>query len=338
MKVVADQQIPYIKDILTTLADEAVFLPGADFTPDTIRDADALIVRTRTRCNEALLKGSKVRFIGTATIGYDHINTDYCVRHGITWSNCPGCNARSVEQYVHSALLLLQREKGETLADMTLGVVGVGHVGTRIVALGERLGMRVLRNDPPRAERGEKDFVSLEEIAHSADIVTFHTPLTVAGVHATYHLANRYFFDALQRRPYIINTSRGEVVDGDALKAALFAEKIKDAVIDVWENEPDIDRELLQRVFIGTPHIAGYSADGKANATRMVLEAFCRHFGLSADFEVLPPALPTPILYTGDERFLAYYNPHTDSKALKAEPERFEQFRSRYPLRREPEE
>ena len=288
MKVIIDHKIPYIKEAISRIADEVVFLPGNAFTKEEVKDADALIVRTRTTCNRELLEGSQVKFIATATIGYDHIDTEYCREAGITWTNCPGCNAGSVEQYVHSVLLLLKREKGLDLEKSTIGIVGVGHVGSRVKRMAEGLGMNVLLNDPPRAEQGESGFVDLETIARECDVITFHTPLSRERRYATFHLVNHEFLVSLKRTPYIINSSRGEVVDTDALLVALAAGKVRDVVIDTWENEPDINHELLDVAFLATPHIAGYSADGKANATRMSLEALCKFFHIEATFDIMP--------------------------------------------------
>lgn len=336
MKVIVDNKIPYIQGIIEQLADEVIYLPGKAFTPEIVKDADALLTRTRTQCNRQLLEGSRVKFIGTATIGFDHIDTEYCKEAGITWSNCPGCNAGAVEQYIHAVLQLLQREKGIDLQHSCLGIVGVGHVGSRIDRLAKHLNMRVLHNDPPRADQGEEDFCSLQQIAEECDIISFHTPLIKEGIYKTFHLADNDFFRQLKKRPYIINTSRGEVIDTQAILTALNERTISGAVIDVWENEPDINRELLDKVFIGTPHIAGYSADGKANATRMVLEAYCRFFGKEMNFKIAPTETPHDAYDLNEEiRILQQYNPHRDCEALRAHPERFEQLRGDYPLRRE---
>ena len=337
MKAVVDDKIPYIREALSTMGVEAVYAPGNEISPTLVREADALIVRTRTHCDATLLEGSRVRFIATATIGYDHIDTAYCASRGIFWTNAPGCNAASVCQYVQAVLLLLQREQGINLANATLGVVGVGHVGTQVVAMARSWGMRVLCCDPPRAEQGEQGFVSLDTIAREADIITLHTPLTHEGLHATYHLADEAFFASLQRKPYFINTSRGETTDTSALKQALACGQIAQCIIDVWEHEPDIDRDLLAQCYIGTPHIAGYSADGKANATRMSLEALSRHFSLGSIPAIQPPAPAQPLLKNSSraEALLSIYNPHADSCALKDVPAQFEQLRGHYPLRRE---
>ena len=336
MKIVVDDKIPYIQEKLAMIASEVVSLPGASISADDVRDADALVVRTRTRCNEQLLKDSRVRFIATATIGYDHIDVDYLQKAGICWTNCPGCNAGSVAQYVECSLLLLQ-QRGLCLSESTIGIVGCGHVGSKVKAVAERLGMRVLVCDPPLSRRtphsSSLTFVSLDVIECEADVITFHVPLTHDGPDATCHLADEAFFQRLARVPYIINTSRGEVVDGRALLAALHDGRVRDAVIDVWENEPHLDLQLLQRVFIGTPHIAGYSADGKVNADNMVIAAICKHFGIKHPGMIQPPSLPPGFQYTGNP--LELYNPLDDSRRLKESPQMFESLRNHYPLRRE---
>ena len=336
MKVIVDNKIPYIAGEIEKIADKVVYLPGNAFTKEEVKEADALVVRTRTHCNRELLEGSQVKFIVTATIGFDHIDTEYCHEAGIAWTNCPGCNAGSVEQYIHSVLLLLKREKGVKLEETTLGIVGVGHVGSRVKRMAESLGMKVLLNDPPRADKGEKGFVDLRTIASESDVITFHTPLIKEGIYRTYHLVDKDFLFSLKRNPVIINSSRGEVVDTASLLIALSAGKVKDAVIDTWEYEPVISRELMEVAFLATPHIAGYSADGKANATRMSLEALARFFGVEADFCVMPPEY-SGIQFSDDaeEAYLQAYNPTRDSEWLKKCPEKFEWFRGSYPLRRE---
>lgn len=341
MKVIVDDKIPYIREALAMMGAEAVYMPGSKIDNKAVLDADALIVRTRTQCNEELLHDSRVRFIATATIGYDHIDTAYCATHGIRWTNAPGCNATSVCQYIESVLLLLQKEQGLQLSGSTLGIIGVGHVGTKVATMARKWGMKVLCCDPPRVEQGEEGFVSLDVIAREADIITLHTPLTREGKHPTYHLADKHFFDSLERKPYFINTSRGETMDTAALLHALNGGQIAQSVIDVWEHEPHINLELLERTYIGTPHIAGYSADGKANATRMSLEALTQEFHLGPVPPIVPPPLADATQQTikqtpnHAEALLVAYNPHTDSQALKSAPERFEQLRGDYPLRRE---
>lgn len=340
MKVIIDNKIPFIQEAIHQIADEVIYAPGKDFTPALVKDADALIIRTRTRCNRALLQGSSVRFIATATIGFDHIDTEYCREAGIAWSNAPGCNSASVAQYLMSSLLLLQLIRGKQLQGLTLGIIGVGNVGTKIIQVAQELGMRVLLNDLPRQDKeGNANFNSLQTLAEECDILTYHVPLYKEGKYKTLHLADDAFFRSLKRCPVIINTSRGEVIETNALLNALENNLISDAIIDVWENEPDINLTLLNKAFLGTPHIAGYSADGKANATRMSLDALCRFFHLKADYRITPPEPENPVITaaTPAEAYLQMYDPRRDSEALKAHPELFETLRGDYPLRREKE-
>lgn len=340
MKVVVDDKIPYISEAIESVADEVIYVPGRSFTPEIVKDADVLVVRTRTKCNRELLEGSNVRFIATATIGFDHIDVDYCREAGIEWANCPGCNAGGVEQYVQSALLLLAAKHGRNLADMTIGVVGVGNVGSRVARMAGEMGMRTLLCDPPRAAReGGAGFVPLEQIAAEADVITFHTPLNREGEYCTYHLADARFFDSLSRPVWLFNSSRGEVVCTGDLKKAMAEGKVEDAVIDVWENEPDIDLELLDKVFIGTPHIAGYSADGKANASRMSIENICRFFGLESKVKIEAPKPAEKVVEAGTlaEALIKIYNPLDDCCRLRSNPSSFESLRGNYPVRREKE-
>ena len=338
MKIVVDDKIPYIRETICQLADEVVFLSGAAITAADVKDADVLVVRTRTRCNRQLLERSKVQLVVTATIGYDHLDTQWLDVAGIRWTNCPGCNSGSVAQYVECSLLLLEQQKGLVLRQSTIGIVGCGHVGSKVKAVAERLGMRVLVCDPPQQKANSQEpransYVSLDEIERRCDIITFHVPLTREGQYATWHLADDDFFHRLSRVPYIINTSRGEVVDNKALLSAMEERRVRDAIIDVWEDEPHPDSVLLEKVFIGTPHIAGYSADGKVNADNMVIDAICQHFSLPHPGLIAPPKLPADFTYSGSP--LDLYNPMEDSKKLKAASSRFEQLRNNYPLRRE---
>ena len=337
-KIVIDDKIPYIKETISKLTNRAVYIPGNMIGNDDIRDADALIIRTRTHCDARLLKGSNVKFVATATIGYDHIDTNFMEQAGIKWINCPGCNASSVAQYIDAVLTLIKTEKHIDIQKQTIGIVGCGHVGRKVVEVARRKGMNILICDPPRSDaEGEKGFVSMEQIAKEADIITFHVPLTKEGSYPTYHLANETLFDSLSKRPIIINSSRGAVVDNEALLYAINYNKVKDAVIDTWENEPNINKELLKRVWIGTPHIAGYSADGKTNADNMVISALCEFFSLPMQPAICPPEIPNADLCpkNEDERTLFFYNPIPESNKLKLEPEKFEWFRNNYPLRRE---
>lgn len=338
MKVVVDDKIPYIQEALRAIADEVLFIPGSKISSDIVHDADALIVRTRTKCDRNLLEGSRVQFIATATIGYDHIDTEYCSNAGIIWKNAPGSNSSSVAQYIESVFILLEKEYGEKLSESTLGVIGVGNVGSKVALLGEKYGMRVLLNDPPRSDsEGREHYCSLEQIAEECDIITFHTPLFTAGEYKSLHLADDIFFRSLKKKPVLINTSRGEVIDTVALLSALTHKIVSYAVIDVWENEPDINRELLSTGIITTPHIAGYSADGKANATRMSLNSLCEHFGIKAHYTITPPVPDHSVIQAAsyEDALLEIYDPRKDSIALKQHPAMFEKLRGDYPLRRE---
>ena len=338
MKIVIDDKIPFIREAIDEIADEAQYIPGHEIRAENVKDADALIVRTRTRCDKHLLEGSKVSFVATATIGFDHIDTRYMSEAGIEWMNCPGCNAASVAQYIRSTLILLSRNRGLDFKKSCLGIVGCGHVGEKVKEVANELGMKVLINDPPRQERGDKEpFVTLDDIAEKCDVITFHVPMIKEGNYATWHLCDSKLLQKMKKKPLIINSSRGAVVDNLALMEALNEGTIKDAVIDTWENEPNILIPLLNNVYIGTPHIAGYSADGKANADNMVIEGLCRHFGLTNKYQINPPALPETFRLPNDQydAALTLYNPLDDSEKLKSHPERFEWFRGHYPLRRE---
>ncbi len=347
MKFVIDNKIPYIKGALEPFA-EVIYLPGSKTTPEVVKDADAIITRTRTICNRELLQGSKVRFIATATIGFDHIDTDYCREAGIDWTNAPGCNAESVNQYISSALFSWSMRKRKDLAGLTIGIVGVGNVGSRVAKTCEILGMNVLLNDPPRARaEGAEKFVSLKTIQQEADIITFHVPLNMEGKDATFHLANEEFLQNLKKKPLVINSCRGEIVDTEAIYNAIEACDVEGFIADCWENEPDINLDLLNLCEYGTPHIAGYSKDGKANGTKMSVQAISRFFNLGIDnWEPLGVELPenTVIEINGNQRreysmlaeaILSTYDIETDDEALKESPHIFETLRGDYPVRRE---
>lgn len=344
MNIIADKNIPFLKGIVEAFGN-VTYLGGNEFTKESIKNADTLIVRTVTHFDADILSDSLVKLICSATIGYDHIDTDYCDSHGIIWKNAPGCNSGSVQQYVASALICIAAKKNLTLKGKTIGIVGVGNVGKKVAAICEALGMRVLKNDPPRAKTEQSDeFVSLDVIKKEADIITFHTPLTKDGEYKTLHLANRDFFSSLDKKPIIINSARGSIIDTEAIKQAIIEDRISGAIIDCWEKEPNIDIEYLHLVDIATPHIAGYSADGKANATRMSLESIADFWSLDETpiKKVVPPAIENSVIDFGmleDDKFeqaiLRTYNPLEDYERLLGNPEQFSSFRSNYPLRRE---
>ncbi|MDR2970217.1 MAG: 4-phosphoerythronate dehydrogenase PdxB [Tannerellaceae bacterium] len=338
MKIIADNTIPFLKGIIEQ-AGEVTYLSSAGFTAGAVRDADLLIVRSVDRCSREILKGSRVKLIVTATIGYDHIDTAYCEEAGITWRNAPGSNAESVAEYVLASLIRLSMRTKEPLAGKTVGIVGAGHVGTKVEYLCKSYGMRILRNDPPRAEQeGAEGFVSLQEIAERADIITLHTPLT-EGKYPTYHLVDKAQVNAFARKPWLINTGRGAVTDTAALLEGMTNGKIGAMVMDCWENEPHISLPLLAQTVIATPHIAGFSADGKANATRMCLEEISHFFRLEIkDMEKITPSAPAhPVidldLYTSnriEQAILSSFDPIPADRALREEPRRFESFRAHY--------
>ena len=339
MKVVIDEKIPCLSDALSQMGHSVLALPGDAITNEHLADAEALFVRTRTQCNAALLDGSAVRFIGTATIGYDHIDREYCEQTGIEWTNAPGCNANAVLQYVQSVIYSWARDNSVAVDTLTLGIVGVGQIGSRVGHWARSVGMRVLLNDPPREEQGDKGFSSLADIARQCDVITFHPTLSNEGRYASYHLADAAFFDSLQHCRLLINASRGPVVDNAALLVALDTGKVGCAAIDVWEGEPHLNLSLLQRAYIATPHIAGYSAEGKINATRQVLEAFARISGYEQALpmtELPAPEEPFVKATTESEALLKIYDPLEDTAALKESPEKFEWLRNNYNLRREP--
>jgi erythronate-4-phosphate dehydrogenase len=347
MKFIIDDKIPYIKGALEPFG-KVIYLSGPRTTSDIVRDADAIITRTRTICNKELLAGSSVKFIATATIGYDHIDTRYCKAAGIKWTNAPGCNSKSVEQYIASALMTLAERKGFQLKGKTIGVVGVGQVGSTVAHVCELFGMKVLLNDPPRARtEGPEKFSDLSEIMQKADIITLHVPLNKQGEDITYHLADSQFFASLKCQPILINSCRGGVLDTFSVKTAMKNGQIAGLVIDCWENEPNIDLELLEMADLATPHIAGYSKDGKANGTSMSIQAVSRFFNLGIDdWKALQVELPnqTTIELDGlnktrqkvlEEAVLTSYDIRTDDAALRKNPELFEKLRGDYPVRRE---
>lgn len=344
MKIVADKNIPFLKGIAESYG-EVLYLAGADFSKEAIKDADALIVRTVTHFGKDLLEGSRVKLICTATIGYDHIDTDYCDAHGIKWTNAPGCNSGSVEQYIASVLIVMSQRKGFLLKDKTIGIVGVGNVGKKVALVCEALGMCVLKNDPPREEvEGGNEFVSLDVIKKEADIITFHTPLVREGNYHTYHLADHSFFANLGKAPLVINAARGGIIDTLAIKEALPKTEISGAVIDCWEKEPTIDLDYMKLVDIATPHIAGYSADGKGNATRMSLESIADFWSLSKEpiNKIVIPQVENDVIDWSilngnklEKAILMTYNPVEDHNRLITNPSDFSSLRSNYPLRRE---
>lgn len=352
MKFVIDSDIPFASAMFSGRADVTT-VPGNLITPDSVRDADVLIVRSVTRVDERLIGGSNIRFVGTATIGVDHVDLGYLQSRGIGFASAPGCNATSVAEYVMAALLELGDRDGFRLAGKTIGVVGVGNVGSRVAAMASALGMQVLLNDPPLARAtGDGKYLPLPEVL-GADIVTIHVRLTRNGPDPTFHLFDKNKISAMKQGSVLINTSRGAVVDTPTMKDGLKKNHIRAAVLDVWEGEPSIDIEALSLAAIGTPHIAGYSADGKANGALMMYRAVCDHLGWDASWvaDGLLPGPPHALLEpeaVDPEDFLrsavgACYPIMRDDASLRKililpAPDRDRYFiglRNRYPIRRE---
>ena len=327
LNIIIEENIPYIAGLLEPYGNVR-YLANEDITPEAVKDADALIVRTRTRCDEALLGGSRCRFVATATIGTDHIDLPWCAAQGIEVANAPGCNAPAVAQYVMASILALANRP---VCQYTIGIVGVGHVGKIVERWARLLDMEVLICDPPRqAVEGGDGWSSLQDIAEKADIITFHTPLDST----TRHMADHGFFSSLRRHPIVINAARGPVVDTEALTEALEAGLVHHAVIDCWEGEPHISPALLARASIATPHIAGYSSEGKVRATRMALDAFSRHFSLPRIEMSMPePQGAAPEVTANAIR--ASYDPMADTAILRSRPDEFELLRNTYHLRPE---
>ena len=340
MKIVADVNIPVLEGVFEPDA-EVAYKDGREICREDCLDADVLITRTRTRCNADLLEGTSVRMISTATIGTDHIDMPWCEEHGIEVYNAAGCNAGGVMDYVFSALYGVAARKKIPLQDAKLGIVGVGHVGRKIERMGRKLGFEILRCDPPRAEReGQEGFRTLDELLAEAQIVTIHVPLD----ETTRGMCNDDFFSKIQPGAIFINAARGEVVDEDALLRA--RPKLGALVIDTWCNEPDINQRLLVECDIATPHIAGYSYQGKQNGTAMAVRAVARRYGISEledfypeteDLDLHPVLIDAEGKSQGEIASMLQYNYpiFTDDFMFRTEPQGFEMLRSQYQYRRE---
>ena len=331
LRIIIERNIPFIKGVLDNLA-QVEYLSAEEIDADAMRYADALICRTRTRCNADRLHNSRCSFIATATIGTDHIDLDYCNHRGITVANAPGCNAPAVAQYVFASLAHVINQP---ISNYTIGIVGVGHVGSIVERWATQLGMKVLLCDPPRAEiECTNNFVSLDEIARQCDIITFHTPLTPNGKYPTHHICDDNFINSLSHKPIIINCARGGIFDTQAVINALDAGKIANVIVDCWEGEPQLNPTLLEKASIATPHIAGYSREGKIRATAMALEALARHFNLSIP-NVAQGVAPGAAQNVTMQSITQSYNPIIDTQALKASPNAFETLRNNYNYRPE---
>ncbi len=354
LKIIADINIPFVEKCFSSLGQVQV-IGGREMTPWVVADADILLVRSITPVGVDLLAGSKVRFVATATIGFDHIDLDFLGQKNIGFTSAPGSNANSAAEYVIASLLEVTRKHKIKLEGKSIGVIGVGNVGGRVAKKCDALGMRVLLNDPPlQRKTKDKKYLPLKEL-YDCDFITFHTPLTFEGQDKTYHLGDESFFDSLKTGCVFINASRGDVVDGRALKATIKSKRLKAIVLDVWENEPNIDTELLEMVDIGTPHIAGYSLDGKIAGMIMIYKSVCDYFSMEPAYDIndfLPePAVPLLEVDsdTDDEQNLLsgavrnIYRIDEDDKRMRGvlnEPvgeagRYFDSLRKNYPVRRE---
>lgn len=353
MRLLADENIPLLEPFFAAFG-EIRRLPGRAIDRAAVLDADALLVRSVTRVDRALLEGSPVRFVGTCTIGTDHLDRDWFAEAGIAWASAPGCNARGVVEYVFGALLDLAERHGADLAARTYGVVGAGQVGGRLVELLRGLGWNVLVCDPPRQAREGGDFVDLEEILRRCDVISLHTPLNRSGTEATWHLLDEARLARLRPGCWLINASRGAVVDNRALKVRLQSGAALEAVLDVWEGEPQVDVELAALCRLATPHIAGYSLDGKLRGTEQIYRAFCAWRGVAPSVELaglLPSAWLRELVVDGEADpawalatvCRAVYDPRRDDAAFRRSllgeaPARragFDALRKHYPMRRE---
>ncbi len=294
MLIVADENIPLLDAFFAGFG-EIRRVPGRSIDRATVEQADVLLVRSVTNVNRALLDGSKVRFVGTCTIGTDHLDLEYFNEAGITWSSAPGCNARGVVDYVLGSLMTLAEIEGVDLTQRTYGVIGAGEVGGRLINVLKGLGWNVKVCDPPRQAAEGGDYVSLEQIIEQCDVISLHTPLTRSGDGATWHLFDQQRLQQLKPGAWLINAARGPVVDNAALREVLLEREDLQAVLDVWEAEPEVDVELAELCVLATPHIAGYSLDGKQRGTAQIYQAYCEFIGQPANIQ-LSDLLPAPWL------------------------------------------
>lgn len=351
MIIAADEAIPYLQAAFAGVGELRLF-SGRSARREDVRGADALLVRSVTKVGADLLEGSSVRFVGTATIGMDHIDLEYLMSRGIHVANAAGSNAKAVAEYVIAALLETAEAKGWRLSEKSIAVIGVGHIGSLVEKMAAALGMEVLLCDPPlRESTGDKRYRFLDDVL-GADLLTLHVPLTAEGPYPTRHMIDGGVLQRLSPRQYLINTARGAVVCGSDLKRALRERRIEGAILDVWEDEPRIDYDLLDLVDLGTPHVAGSSLDGKVCGTAMVLEALCRFFGIEERWDTrgifpepqrLRPQAGVEAQSAVRSVVREAYDIHRDDASLRASKglpedaaaERFDRLRIDYPLRRE---
>ena len=354
MRIVADVNVARVREAFADVG-ELVLRPGRAITPDDVRGADALVTRSITRVGPQLLDNSSVRFVGSTTIGTDHVDKKYLKERDITFTSAPGSTAPPVAEWFAAALLVLARRRGWHMRDKTLGVIGIGNVGRRVARFSEAMGMQVIRNDPPLARStGDPIYRPIEELT-AADIITVHAPLIRDGVDATYHLIDADFLARLKPGVIIVNAARGAIVDGNALRAAIESGHVSDALLDVWEAEPKVDLALLDKVAIGTPHVAGHSFDGKVRGTEMIYRALCTCFDLTPTWDpwpTMPPSNAAELTVNAGNRhdddvlrevILSAYDVEADDTRLRAVADQppdqradyFDHLRATYPMHRE---
>lgn len=306
VKIVCAASVLFGREAFETLGDTVV-IPDRNINAANVRDADVLIVRSKTRIDAGLLGNSRISFVGTATAGYDHMDIDWLNEAPIACCAAPGCNANSVAEYITAALCMLTHCKGLDLEKLTLGVIGVGQVGRRVVKKAEALGMRVLQNDPPLAlKTNDPIYLPLDDVVKRSDVISLHVPLTYGGAFPTHHMCNCHFFEHIKPGGIFINAARGEAVDTESLLFALDSNAVNHAILDVWENEPRIDEELLKKTDIGTPHIAGYSFEGRLDGTLAVYNDVCHFYEVEPKWKPDESAFPMPTVIAYDAREKAY--------------------------------
>ncbi|MDA0148051.1 4-phosphoerythronate dehydrogenase [Vibrio sp. LaRot3] len=349
MKIVIDENMPYAEELFSQLG-EVVLKPGRTLTADDLVDVDALMIRSVTKVNADLIaKANKLKFVGTATAGMDHVDQALMKEKGIFFTAAPGCNKVGVAEYVFSAMMVLAQQQGFSVFNKTVGIIGAGQVGSYLQQCLEGIGIKVLLNDPPKLLAGDtRQFTPLDELLEQADVITLHTPITRDGEHPTHHLINQQVLDNLRSDQILINAARGPVVDNQALKQRLAQADGFTAVLDVFEFEPQVDMELLPLLAFATPHVAGYGLEGKARGTTMIFNSYCEFLGkpLAATAHELLPIAPIPQLELDrawDEATLhnltqIIYDVRKDDALFRREihkPGAFDQMRKSYWDRRE---
>jgi erythronate-4-phosphate dehydrogenase len=350
MKITIDENIANAEEVFSGLGITGL-LPGREITNETLKNSDALIVRSITNVNEELLRGTKVKFVGTATIGSDHIDTGYLVKNNIAFADAKGCNAEAVKEYVFAALTEAANKKNLKFKDLSLGIIGAGNIGSRVVKCAEVLGIRTILNDPPlQRKTGDKIYKDLDT-ALQADVITLHVPLNKEGTDKTFHLFDYERLNRLKENSVLINSSRGSVIHNEALEKIINKKNLT-VILDVWENEPEINSSLLEKVFIGTPHIAGYSYEGKINGTMMIYSALCRFLNKEEDYFVKMPQVENPLIELNNFEsieaglkgiFRKIYDIRKDDSSMRKiitdlqddRKKYFDRLRRDYPLRRE---